>query len=229
PDLSGTSSNKCVCVGVSVPGGHHRGEKKACVGHNAVKARKENAPSGSGRFARCDGFKNPIIILKEAVFHGLFRLPCQRIKFSGISLQCINLASGPAGTMQPFLSPPQVATAVQLHPQSVHPSVSIGNIQVFHRPLLLLPAVATLPEAAVSMVVAPLGARPSRLLEKEGKKTGGVTSGAHGKGVLLGLGPSPNPLVCLCILLWETHSVKPSSHLPICPKSWRSSHDGLEI
>ncbi|KAG8142507.1 hypothetical protein E2320_006395 [Naja naja] len=59
-------------------------------------------------------------------------------------------------------------------PQSVHPSVSIGNIQVFTTSSLLLPAVATLPEAAVSDGGGSVGARPSRLLEKEGKKTGGV-------------------------------------------------------
>ncbi|KAG8142353.1 hypothetical protein E2320_006284 [Naja naja] len=190
-----------------------------------------------------------IIILKRQGFlqpswHRLFRLPCRKTKFSNMSLECINSDSGPAGTMQPLPQPSTSGNSCPVTPPSKKICPSIGlhrkNPSLPPRPLLLLPAVATLPETAVSSFRR-WWLRWGRALSPPGegkKKNGSVnpTSTERGRGtkrhknhwVLLlehiaGGGPfgvgtlPPNPLVCLCILLWETHSVKPSfppSHLP---------------
>lgn len=106
----------------------------------------------------------------------LFRLPCRMTNFLACPSSAETRLQGQLEQCSPLLGPPQVATAVPLHthtPKTICPSIILHrkNPSLPPRPLLLLPAVATLPKTEVS-VDSSVGARPSRLLEKEGRKTG---------------------------------------------------------
>ncbi|KAG8142510.1 hypothetical protein E2320_006402, partial [Naja naja] len=125
-------------------------------------------------------------------------------------LQCINLVQGQLEQCSPSsaLHKWQQLSSYTPPPKSVHPSVSIeskSSTILFSSCQLL----QLCPRQRFRQWW-PVGARPSRLLEKE--------EAEHMEGgSFWGWDPPPNPLVCLCILLWETHSVKPSfppSHLP---------------
>ncbi|KAG8142263.1 hypothetical protein E2320_006200 [Naja naja] len=123
--------------------------------------------------------------------HGLFRLPCWRIKFSGMSLQCINLASGPAGTMQPLPQPSTSGNSctVTPPPKSVHPSVSIGKIQVFHHVLFSSCQLLQLcPRQRFPTVVAPLGHSPLASWRRKEEKRGCQSNLSGERGTIRQLG-----------------------------------------